>query len=52
MRNENKKKKEGEKIKSNKENYKNRRWDAVVVGIGMSTAFVIVLYETNRVLAL
>jgi hypothetical protein len=45
MRNENKKKKEGEKTKSNKENYKNRRWDAVVVGIGMSTAFVIVLMK-------
>ena len=52
MRNENKKKKEGEKIKSNKENYKNRRWDAVVVGIGMSTGICYSTYETNRVLAL
>ena len=43
MRNENKKK--GEKIKPNKGNHKNRRWDAVVVGIGMSTAFVIVLMK-------
>lgn len=45
MRNENKKEKEGEKIKPNKENHKKRRWDAVVVGIGMSIAFVIVLMK-------
>jgi hypothetical protein len=45
MRNENKKEKEGEKIKPTKENHKKRRWDAVVVGIGMSTAFVIVLMK-------
>lgn len=39
------KRKKGEKIKPTKENHKNRRWDAVVVGIGMSTAFVIVLMK-------
>ena len=45
MRNDNKKEKEGEKIKYKKQKHKKRRWDAIVVGIGMTTAFVIVLMK-------
>jgi nicotinamide riboside transporter PnuC len=45
MRHKNKKEKEGEKIKYKKQKHKKRRWDAIVVGIGMTTAFVIVLMK-------
>ena len=45
MRDENKKEKEGKKIKYKKQKHKKRRWDAIVVGIGMTTAFVIVLMK-------
>jgi hypothetical protein len=45
MRNENKKENKGEKIKRKEEKHKKRRWDAIVVGIGMSIAFVIVLMK-------
>ena len=47
MRNKNKNKmeKDVEKIKTMKEKPKKRRWDTIVVGIGMTTAFVIVLMK-------
>ncbi len=45
MKNENKKEKEGKKIKSKRLKNKKRRWDAIIVGIGMTTAFVIVLMK-------
>ena len=37
--------KDVEKIKTMKEKPKKRRWDTIVVGIGMTTAFVIVLMK-------
>ena len=33
------------KIKTRKEKHKKRRWDTILVGIGMATAFVIVLMK-------
>lgn len=37
--------KDAEKIKTMKEKAKKRRWDTIIVGIGMTTAFVIVLMK-------
>jgi hypothetical protein len=45
MRNKNKMERDVEKIKTMKEKPKKRRWDAILVGIGMATAFVIVLMK-------
>ena len=45
MRNKNKMERDVEKIKTMKERPKKRRWDAILVGIGMATAFVIVLMK-------
>ena len=45
MRKKNKMEKDVEKIKTMKEKPKKRRWDTIVVGIGMTTAFVIVLMK-------
>lgn len=37
--------KDAEKIKTMKEKAKKRRWDTIIVGIAMTTAFVIVLMK-------
>jgi hypothetical protein len=37
--------KDAEKIKTMKEKAKKRRWDTIIVGIGMTTALVIVLMK-------
>lgn len=44
-KNKNKMEKDVKKIKTKKEKHKKRRWDTILVGIGMTTAFVIVLMK-------
>lgn len=44
-KNNNKMEKDVKKIKTKNEKHKKRRWDTILVGIGMTTAFVIVLMK-------